>query len=607
MFKRAIFFLFLFPVFSFGLNKYKIEFSIDFKEKTITGKGILTFTNTYNFPIKNLYFNLYQNGFNENSTLWNESNYLSLQKNRFGEEAFSYTNIQKILVDKNLAGFRFIAPEDNNVQDKTLLEVEMNRVLFPEETAEVEIYFTTRFHKFYFRSGYTEDSFYLMQWYPKLCVFEQGKWKAHQFHSFTEFFGEFLDFEIDFEIPEEWEVVGTGKIVEEESAGSKKVKIYAENVHDVAIVLSRELKKVKKNIDVIPDNPVELDIFIPSEYNYKIPRIVDILKKSFQFYNEWIGPYLYPNFTIVFPSWSTAQGSMGMEYPQLILCGVRHLEQKNSYNLEYVIAHELAHQYFYGLLASDEVDEPWLDEGFTTYISSTFIQKTYPPSNVPLPKFLKYGITSPLKMDFFLRVNLSYYHDKGTGDFLIPGWQYPDYLEYRIYSYNKPAMALKTLEKYFGEDKMKAFLQDYFSTYSFLHPHTEDVIKLIEKNFGVIWAQNFYNLSNKPQKIDYSIELLSEEKFVVRRNGEFIVPVKILVDFEDKGQKTLEYDGIKSFQVFELKDRRIKKVTLDPDGNILLDLNPLNNFSCQKKYRPSFFWNFFSKAILLFESLICWF
>lgn len=607
MFKKIFFLLLLFPILSFSLNKYKIEFEIDFKEKTITGKGILNFTNTYNFPLKNLYFNLYQNGFQEDSTLWKEGIFLNSYKDKYKDDAFSFTNIQKILVNKNLADFRFISPEDENNSDETLLELDLDNVLFPEETAEVEIYFVTKLHRYYFRNGFSDDSLYLMQWYPKLCVFEQGKWKVHQFHSFTEFYGEFLDFEIDFEVPLEWKVVGTGKVIEEESKGFKKIKINAENVHDVAIVLSRELKKIKKIIDIIPDSPVELDIFIPSEYNYKIPRIMDILKKCFQFYNDWIGPYLYSNFTIVFPSWSTAQGRVGMEYPQLILCGINHLEPENSFGLEYVIAHEFAHQYFYGLLASDEVDEPWLDEGFTTYISSTFIQKNYPIYKVPLPKILKYGVVKSLEMDFFLKINSYYYFDQGNGYFLIPGWQHPDYLEYRIYSYNKPAMALKTLEKYEGEEKMKDFLQDYFSSFSFLHPHTEDVIKLIEKKFGMLWAQNFYNLSSKPQRIDYSAEILSEKKFLVRRSGEFIVPVEILVYFKDNTQKTLKWDGIKSFQIFDFKDKEVKKVILDPQGKIFLDLNPLNNVSHQKKCKSNFFCYFFSKAILLFESLICWF
>lgn len=578
---------------------------IDFKEKNIKGRGILNFTNTYNFPLKNLYFNIYQNAFQEKSTLMEESTFLDSYFDRYKDEAKAYTHIQNILINKNLTNFRFVSPEDSNSNDKTLLEVDLIEPLFPEGSIEVEINFITKLHRFFFRSGYSDNSFYLMQWYPKLCVFEQGSWKAHQFHSFTEFYGEFLDFEIEFKLPLEWDLVSTGKIIEEKIPEGKKIKVLAENVHDVALVISRELKKIKKNINLIQDNPIELNIFIPSEYNYRVPRIVNILENSFKFYNEWIGPYLYSSFSCVFPTWNTAQGEVGMEYPQLILCGTKHLERPLF--LEYVIAHELGHQYFYGLIASDEVGEPWLDEGFTTYVSSTFIQKNYPPYRTFLPKILKFCVLKPFEMDFFLKINSFYYYDKGTGYFSLPGWQHPDYEDYRIYAYNKPAMALKTLEKFSGEEKMKIFLQDYFENFSFLHPHTEDLLKLIEKNFGIGWAQNFYNLSYKPQTIDYSVEIISKEKLILRRYGEFYVPVDLMVYFEDNSQKKLTWDGLKSFNVYNFKGKVIKKAILDPERKILLDLNPQNNVALYKKQTLSFFHYFFSRTILLFESLICWF
>jgi len=606
MFKNFIFLL-LCPAFIFGLNKYLIELDFNLTEKALSGKEIITFTNTYNFPIKSLYFNLYQNGFQENSTLWKESSFLSRYKEKFKEDVYSYTEISNILFEKNKLEYKFVSPDDGNLEDKTLMEVVLPRTIFPEEEVELEIYFKTKLHKFYFRSGYDGDNLFLMQWYPKLCVFEGGKWKAHQFHSFTEFYGEFSDFEINFKVPFEWEIVSTGKIFEEKVEKEKKVKIVAENVHDIAIVLSKELKKIKKSITITQDNPIEINIFIPSEYTNKVPRIMEILNKAFNFYNDWVGPYLYSNFSLVFPPWHTSQGEGGMEYPQLILCGIRHFEGTRNLVLEYVIAHEFAHQYFYGLIGSDEVEEPWLDEGFTTYISSTFLEKYYGDIKIDLPLILKLNSIKNFYINPFIFINLNYYRDEGIGQFLLEGFQHPNYLNYRIYAYNKPAMSLKTLEKYAGEEQMKQFLQDYFSNYSFLHPHTEDLIKLIEKNFGIGWAQNFYNLANKPQLIDYSAEIISENKFVLKRKGEFYVPLQVKVIFADGTKETLNWDGLKNFQIFTFQNKKLKKVIVDPERKILLDIDPLNNISNYKKEKNNFFFFLFSKIILLLEGMLCWF
>lgn len=605
MFKNIIYFIIFLPSFLLGLNKYKIEFETDFQEKLIKGKTLLTFTNTYNFPIKNLYFNLYQNGFKKGSSLWKESSFLENYVKKYGEDSFSFTEIKKIIIENNEIQFNFIWPDDGNIEDKTLIEVPLSSILFPENTINVEIYWETKLHRFYLRNGFTDETLFLMQWYPKLCVFEKRKWNIHQFHYFTEFYGEFCDFEIEFKIPIDWNVVVTGNITEENFADDKFIKIVSENVHDVAIVISKELKKIKKNINIMPDNPVEVNIFIPPEYNYKVPKIMDILERCFKFYNEWIGPYLYSNFSIVFPTWDAVRGSAGMEYPQLIICGIKHFNFSTA--LEYVIAHEFAHQYFYGFLASNEVEEPWLDEGFTTYISSTFIEKEYLKYKVNLPLLLKLTAIKPLYWNGFELINLNYYKDDGIGQFSLSGYMHPNYLSYRIYAYNKPAMALKTLEKYVGENQMKTFLQDYFSSFSFLHPHTDDVIKLIEKNFGRLWAENFYSLSFKPQLIDYQVELISKYKFVVKRYGEFYIPVEILVIFEDGTKEKVVWDGLKNFQIFSFENKKIKKVLLDPERKIFLDLNPLNNISNYKEKSAPFLSFFFSKITLLLESLICWF
>ncbi len=607
MFKKFLFFISFFPLSIFCLNKYVIEIDLDMDKKIIKGNTNLTITNTYEFPLKTLHFNLYPNGFKEGSSLFHFEDYLSRYIKKFGEEAFSYLKIKSILLENIELKYKFISSEDSNLKDETLAEVELPQPLFPGETINLIIIWETKLHRYYLRSGYSRDSFFLMQWYPKLAVFEGGKWKSHQFHLYTEFYGEFTDFEIHFKVQKEYEIGSTGKIYEEMEENLKNVKIVAENVHDIAIVISKELKKVKKQIQITKDNPVDIEILIPSEYLYKIPKVMAILKGVFDFYNEWVGPYLYSNFTIVFPTWETVHGEAGMEYPQLIMCGIKHFERKGSLELEYVIAHEFGHQYFYGFLASDEVEEPWLDEGFTTYTSSKFLEKNYPSYRVNLPLFLELTMTKPLKIDSFKAVNLYYFRDKGISSFKFLGYLYPKYEDYRIYAYNKPAMALKTLENYVGEEQMKIFFEDYFSSFSFLHPHTEDLIDLIEKNFGMGWAQNFYSLSNKSQIIDYEVEILSKNKFVIKKYGDIYLPLEVEVYFNDGTKEKINLDLQKNFSTFSYGKKEIKKVILDPKGKIALDLNPKNNIAHSKTKKIPYLSFFFSKINLFFLSVICWF
>ncbi len=590
-----------------ALDAYRMTVAVDPAAHRVAGRSVIEWTNGGTVPTTRLTFDLYPNAFaSTETTLWKGSPWLDAQLVH-GEDAFSRITIGRIALAgaQHPLALTFESPEDGNPEDRTVAFVELPAPVAPGETVTVELDWETKLHRYFLRSGFSADSLFLMQWYPKLAVFEDGRWTAHQYHPHTEFFADFADYTLEIDLPEGWDVAATGTVKAlKPKEGRARFSVTAENVHDLAVVASTAMTRVTETLRPRQGDPVSVTLFLPPEYLYKKGRLFAALRRAFAFYEDWVGPYLYDSFTLVAPTWPTAQGRGGMEYPQLAVCGLRHIEDPGD--LEYLIAHEFGHQYFQGMVASDEVRDPWLDEGFTTYAALRMLQEDAPEARASVSVL---GVPFPLRafpVDRSDWVNLNYWLDPGLAPMGAPGWSHDSYRAYRVNANHKPALALATLENYAGTEAMKGFLRDYFSKFAFAHPRPADVTALMNLHVGSHWGGIFATLLQRPGTVDYRVLSVDAHTAIVGCTGEIHLPVEVQVTFTDGSRQSVTYEPGERSRRFLFPDKAVARVVVDPGRRLRLDADPRNNAAAVEAPRFPALHRFWMRFAHLLELFACW-
>lgn len=592
-----------------ALDSYRMSVTVDPAAHRVAGRSTIVWTNTGTVPAARLYFHLYPNAFaSTQTTLWKKSAWLDGQL-AHGEDAFSRLTVSRLAVAGAAAPLelRFESADDGNPEDRTVAYAELPAPLPPGESVTLEMEWETKLHRYFLRGGFSGDSVFLTQWYPKLAAYEDGRWVAHQYHAHTEFYADFADYTLELDLPKGWDVAATGTVEAVKGNGDRaRFTVTAENVHDLAVAASTAMTKVTETWTPRQGDPVTVTLFLAPEYLYKKGRILAFLRKSFAFYEDWVGPYLYDSFTAVFPTWRTAQGDGGMEYPQLAVCGLRHVGGGDGRGLEYTLAHEFGHQYFQGMVATDEVEEPWLDEGFTTYTSARLMEETWPEA---LASASVLGVPYPLgsfpmgRMD---AINRNYYLDPGLEPMGLPGYARDSYRSYRVNAYNKPALALATMENYAGTAAMKEFLRDYFSKFAFAHPRSADVLDLVNAHFGSHWGGLFAALLKRPGTVDYRVVSVSPHAASVGYAGDLHLPVEVRVTFADGSKQNLTYEPGERVRRFAFPDKTVARVEVDPGRRLRLDADPRNNSAAVDPARYPAFHRFWMRFAHLMELFACW-
>lgn len=553
-------------------NAYVLSCYLDEEKHTIACDGSFSVVNQTSQEVRSFYLHLYPNAFQEGSTFSKEASWLKRYKS-WGDERFSRLEIHalRMAAQDLLENARFIAPDDGNPQDKTLLEVPLPLPLRPGEEGVFKIAFTTHLHRLYMRSGYGKNYYQIMQWYPKVAPLEEA-YQPHQFHAFTEFYGPFSEYTITLDLPEDYTLVSTGSEKSSQPFGKDRTRHYlhAERVHDFAMVTGKGLKKHLSHW-----RHTTLTFFLPDEYGYLFPTYEKTTKALLDFMASHVSPYPYENLTVVCPPWGTSHGREGMEYPTLVVVAARHHPWQNPLELDYTLAHELIHQYFYGILASNEVEEPWLDEGFTTYWSVRFMGSQ--EKGAPMVKrLLDFPIAfSSLPRSPYLRLKLRYQEKlpiDRMGEF---GYQKADWTSYRIHAYAQPALFLKTLENFVGTDALDNLFQSYYERFAFSHPKAEDFLNLLGEKYP-IWEKYLKGLLTRKEPIDIGIKRLSGKKILCYRQGPVPTPLTLRITFQNGKTQDYLWKATSSWSRFTFPQRVIR-AELDPEGKFLLDANPFNN------------------------------
>jgi hypothetical protein len=378
-------------------------------------------------------------------------------------------------------------------------------------------------------------------------------------------------------------------------------------------------------------NGVYIRLMLPPEHAAMGPRYLHILKYALEYLEKHVGKYPYPSITVVDPPFHGLRSGM-MEYPTLITVGTFYGIPECVRTSESLLIHEFTHQYFMGVLASNEKEEPWLDEGFTTYFEDRILDAAFgeKQSLLAFPGF-HFGNKEQTRIEYTSMRN------PRDGSVARPGWEFSDF-NFKSLIYSKTATSLRTLQEIIGEEAMNNIIRAYFERWKFAHPRGSDFMAVLREELAKMpdttLAVNAYRLFETAiydtKVLDYAVSSIENEilpgrqgvfgdsvqtvedgssgkrhisRVEVQRRGDWVYPVELLVSFED-GSTRLEYwSGEAGVHVFEFYDMPpVMSAQLDPHGKLGLDTDINNNsLTLQPEHAP--LWKYALKFTFWIQNL----
>lgn len=568
--------------------KYLITAQLLPKVKKLEASEILTWINKTDNPISNLRFHLYYNAFrNIKSTFLKEAGFGKKSKRYLNKLKFGEIKIKemRIINGEELYGkIRYISPDDQNEYDRTVIEINLEEPVQPYQSITIKIGFVLTIPKIIARTGFADDYFFFGQWFPKIGVLQNdGEWNCHQFHRHSEFFADYGEYKVDITIPENFIIGATGNLIKKEKNVDKTITYFYEekNIHDFAWTASPEFKKIVEKIKLKGnDENTTIELLLSPFHSGAKQRYLNSIKFALNFFAENIFPYPYKKITIVDPPLKGMR-SAGMEYPTLITAGYSKLVPDSIKFTELVTIHEFGHQYWYGMIGTDEFREAWLDEGVNTFFEMEILDAYFKNSS-------SFIASNLININDWERNRLS-------GVSLLPvdkinqySWKFLNGSYYSDYVYSKASTLLRSLKNYVGKKKMYDFFKFYAQKFKFKHPKTEDFIntfnEFMDKDFS--WAFDQFingssNLDNsvfmiESKKIDSNPVKYRNEAIFTRNEGYF--PVELLIKL--KNGKDIKYfweEKEKWKKIVFYENSPIDYAVVDPDFKILLDKNLINN------------------------------
>src|SRR3989339_383996 len=574
------------------IANYNIEADFNPVSKSISVKEEIIWTNKTNFPTSEIQFHLYANAYKSNNTLFAKAYSLT-------PDAQTQMDIKSFQVNNESSQLIYFQPEIANLYDSTVAKVLLNKTIEPGDSARINFEYTMKIPRSVKRMGYAtgRNFFFVSQWFPKVGVFENGKWVCSQYHPYLNFYSDFGDYSVKIKVPKDYTVAATGvENGKTSDAQNSTYQFVQSGVHDFVWLVSDDILR-RKNIYTRKDgSTITIQAYVQPERERYFERYFTAVKNCLEFFENNIGIYPYQNVSLIDVPRTSASG--GMEYPTLFTVGAELFAPQDAGQPEYLVTHEFSHQFFYGLIANNEVYEAWLDEGFTSYIS-TKIMYHYQPEIFETFKFATYipvfGLNFlsyneiPLiytlvdvKVPEAARSITNYYKNLTIGSIADTSYKLPTRLSYVVNSYNKPELVLHTLERYLGHDKMMKILKEFYNVYKYKHPTAKDFIEIVNRinREDMTWFFNEFYRSSK--SFDYRVTSVkqtsdTEYEVLVERLGDGVFKTEIAL-VTDKNTLIRKWDGTEKWKIF--KFTTVNKVTsaeIDPQRKNLLDTNFANN------------------------------
>jgi hypothetical protein len=582
---------------------YEIDAKYDAPNHIVDATEVLTYHNVTGQPLDHFPFHLYQSAFQPNATFVRDAKLMGSRDTGYEKwepKYYGSEDIKSIEVEGQgdlTRNLQFIAPDDSNKDDKTVVDLRLAKPVPAGAFVQFKIAFQTKFPETQARSGWKRDFVLGGQWFPKVGVWWHGAWNAHQYHNTTEFFADFGVYDVKLTVPQN-EVIGASGVEVSDVTNSdetKTVTYHGDDIHDFAWTASPRFK-VKESTYQAQMGPIQLRFLMQPAHWDQVERHERITRETLDRFEKWYGPYPYKTLTVVDPEPDSAAG--GMEYPTFITAGTTWWMPEGLHEVEGVVEHEFGHQYWYGMVATNEFEDAWLDEGINSYTEVKVLDSILGKD------------TSVLNL-----AGATYGEREQQRDFYISApdrdamaqnaFAYVNSFSYGGVTYGKTASVLLTLEGIIGEDSMAKAMHKYFLKYRFTHPTKEDFLKTIEEVSGKDLRWYFNQAVYGTQVLDYEVlntnsyptnwfeekkknkkdgkdkkstDTVYQSSVTVHRKGDFVMPIEVEVKFDNNEKVREHWDGQSRWTRFiYLKKAKVVSAEIDPDHTTHIDRDNFNN------------------------------
>lgn len=588
---------------------YTIAARVDTDTMRLTGRETVRFENLTDQATSELWFHLYWNAFaNNRSTHLTES--AGQLRGVTLESGWGWQRLSSVRVggEELLERVSFEQPDDRNVDDRTVFRVPLEHAVEPGQALEVEIDWEAQIPRVRRRTGYKGDFLFIAHWFPKLGVFEGARgWNCHQFHASSEFYSNFGVYDVSLDLPERFEnrIGASGVRVDSpQKLGERVITRFVAPgvadrekpdatgrrplVHDFAWTADSKFKRFvgtfhfdawrerfdtevaavaralgpEKNLRL---RNVEVVVLIHPERERQWKRHYEATCAALFFYGLWFGEYPFSQITCVDPAWG-ASAAGGMEYPTLFTAGSRMWSDPQMHSPEGVVVHEAGHQFFQGLVANNEFEAAWLDEGFNSFADAEVMWRqwgreratteysgvrTFGVPTVPLPGagFVD-GLLSarqvklPLLDTSFTPLRTSGYVDWWRDQpklafvdaWTDPRWhdrerylgdpsrdvvdtfafQFVDRTSYATNSYPRTAVALRSLIGVIGRDAFLKGMRAYSERWRYRHPYPQDFFDAFCAGAGVDVRWYFDDVFRSREAVDWGVSVKQRRRPAVK-------------------------------------------------------------------------------------------
>ena len=549
---------------------YTLRATLDAGAHAVAGTGTIHFRNASARPVHELWLHLYLNAFKND-----RSDFLRERVGGRGSdppESWGSIDLRRLSLREPdgtstdlLPSLELHRPGD---PDETDARVALPRELPPGAAIDLDVAFDDRLPIVIERTGYRDHFHMVGQWFPKIARLEpDGTWAHFPFHHLSEFYADFGTYDVTLDVPAAYTIGATGPAVETRLEGGRRIERHVQaDIHDFAWTAWDHWQKRRETID-----GVDVTVLYPPGFENVAERDLAALRFALPYESARYGPYPYGVLTLVHPQ-DDASEAGGMEYPTLITSDGPWYTPGPVLVPEIVAVHELGHQWFYGLVATNEAAWPFLDEGLNQFAETDAMAKWQGPGSAARIGGLQVG-------DDAIQAVSS---NRAAQDEPVaqPASAFSTGANYGRLVYSRTAAVLDTLRRVYGDDAVLGALGRYTRRFRFQHPGPEQLLGVFAEAMGTQVAATLRAALFEKGWVDYVVEDVRDDSVLVRRRGTLSFPVDVELVFEDGSTRREAWDGAGESAVIAAAGRSpLRAAVVDPDRRVTIDANLENNFA----------------------------
>jgi hypothetical protein len=486
------------PTLADRVVQYKIDASLEPVQHVVNGEEQLTWRNRSAQPIGAVYLHLYLNAFqSDDSTLNTERRRPGFDfRPGAAHESVDWGHIELLDVRQNgvIVPVTFVHPDGGPMTDHTVVRLDLPQAVAGGASTTLAIKFQDQLPKVLQRSGYFKTFHLIGQWFPKIAVLElpgergatKVQWNAHEYHVNSEFYADYGIFDMHLKVPSNFKVGAVGEEVDPPvvEGGTTTHHFYQADVHDFAWAADSRFEPPLEGTYTGEGSPtVKVHVLFTPEYK---PAAEEALKASIDalgYFSRKIGPYPYRSLTVIITP-NNAENAGGMEYPTFFTCDGATRVDEGTYSrddVDFTVIHEFGHGYFYGILGSNEFEEPMLDEGINEYWDDRMMADRHQPMHYTIPLLKKLGIELDASAAESERLTAMVHQPPDPIG--ANSWQRISSIGY-FSVYSRTVLMLNDLQDIIGTEAMDKAFKAYYETWKYRHPSIADFRESLADHSG---------------------------------------------------------------------------------------------------------------------------